>query len=402
MFGPLDRKDDGTLTGVSVIPRGKGILCYKPIDLEKGVFAKWHIIKESSGRLAVGNFCGNSKNDIVSISYNVKDYYQEKDPQVTLYKNEADRQPAKARIIGTVWGGEGMVYIPDPMNICGEPASKELIKVANFQISVEVYPPNSKVSVGNEQGIKVLYGSLADTDDELKALGGEPFPKKESLIKSGDSLSVNQNTGAIILRLVPLSSGDEKWTKAEDVPVQNTFVLSDVGLEAPKLEFIKVEKLWWGGDFKGDEFYNLTGFHFRFLESKQNIAHMQFWTAGPNVDCRLHDHSDKAFKELHTCLYQGSVENGNPEHFGGMWAPKQGDCYKSLDEVKQLQKEGKLEHCPLARLEEHGRIWHTDHYGQTIYRKNKTVSYPGHAWIAGLGPNIDVWMALEFDARLEL
>lgn len=215
----------------------------------------------------------------------MKDYYQEKDPEVTLYKNEADRQPAKARIIGTVWGGEGMVYIPDPMNICGEPASKELIKVANFQISVEVYPPNSKVSVGNKQGIKVLYGSLADTDDELKALGGEPFPKKESLIKSGDSLSVNQNTGAIILRLVPLSSGDEKWTKAEDVPVQNTFVLSDVGLEAPKLEFIKVEKLWWGGDFKGDEFYNLTGFHFRFLESKQNIAHMQFWTAGMPLCC---------------------------------------------------------------------------------------------------------------------
>lgn len=32
----------------------QGIMYYKAIDLEKGIFAKWRIAKESSARIAVG------------------------------------------------------------------------------------------------------------------------------------------------------------------------------------------------------------------------------------------------------------------------------------------------------------------------------------------------------------
>ncbi|KAG2420441.1 hypothetical protein HFD88_000053 [Aspergillus terreus] len=419
MFGPLDRDDDGKPIGPkeqSGRNPNKGIYCYKPIDLENGVFAKWQIAQESSGRCATGNFWGSTNSDIASISYNVKDYYQEARPEVTLYRNEANypNRP-DARIVGTVWDKEGMVYIPDPTKIGQQPVTKGLIEVANYRISVEVYPPRGKIPVKEKEGIKPLYGVLCDTDGEVKPLGDRPFPAKESLTTSSDHLSVNTTIGAVILRLTPLGDGSENWAKVDDVPVKNIFNLSDVGLEAPDMRFIRVKDTWWGGDFKTEYFFNLTGFHFRFQENKQNIAHMQFWIAGKNVDCRLHDHSDKSFKELHTCLYQGSARHKDPCR-GGMWAPNERDYYKPLDDIKNIRNKckGNLEdcqgkclikhmaHCGLAPLEEHGRIWHTDHYGQTIYRKNKTVSYPGHTWIAGPGPNLDVWMALEFDAKLEL
>lgn len=100
-----------------------------------------------------------------------------------------------------------------------------------------------------------------------------------------------------------------------------------------------------------------------------------------------------------------------------MWAPKERYYNDPLDEIKRLRAKCSpdchkvcqgaclkkyLDHCALQPLEEHGRIWHTDLYEQPIYRKNKTVSYPGHTWIAGPGPYVDVWMALEFDGKLQL
>ncbi|KAE8327932.1 hypothetical protein BDV39DRAFT_192580 [Aspergillus sergii] len=366
------------------------------------------------------DFCGNGRNDVVSIAYNVKDYYREANPQVALYKNEVRQPPPpRARIVGTLWGNEGMVYLPDPkkMKKDDDPAGRDLIMVANYNIRVEVYPPGSKVYPADaKEGIKVLYGSIGDVDGEFKPLGHSKFPKKYRLTTHDEYLSVSKTTGAVILRLKHNGEPKRQWCPQEKVPVKNLFDMNDVGLGMLDLKFIQVKDTWWGADFGDAHFFNMTGFHFRFLENKQNIAHMQFWIAGPNVDCRLHDHSDNSFKELHTCLSQGTTSHKD-SCVGGMWAPKEKYYNEPLDEIKRLRDkcsqgghkgcqgvclEHYLEHCPLQPLEEHGRIWHADHYDQTVYRKNKTVSYPGHTWIAGPGPNVDVWMALEFDGKLQL
>ncbi|KAK4653902.1 hypothetical protein QC762_608090 [Podospora pseudocomata] len=408
------------------------------------------------------NFYGNGKCDIVSISYNVKDYYQELHPAVRLYKNltrddlqtiSVNCQRPTNSIFGTVWetisgketekdartdaGKEIMVYLPDPANISNRAAAglikQDLIEVADIKISVEVHPSGREVKAEANEGIKVLYGSLADAKDQKvkrTPLGTNRFPDKESLkpprpeqqpskkepaSPSVYTFTADQCSGAIILRLTPTDTTDtfKTYRKATDVDdkVQTLFDLGNFGLETPKLKFSKVEKLWWGEEFTNVEFYNLTGFHFRFLETKQHVAHMQFWIAvipGPKVDARLHDHTDQAFWELHTCLSQGTPQEqvSGTDKQGGMVAPRKEYYSKSFDDVKKLEEklnEGAFDYCALMPLEEHGKIWHTLDDGRTIYRKNGTVSYPAHAWRAGVGnagENVDVWMALEFDARV--
>lgn len=229
--------------------------------------------------------------DLASIGYSVKGYYQEFAPKVTLYRNQL-KFPTAPQITGTLWSGEGMVYLPRPEST-SDVASKALIEVANFAISVEVYPPKQIIGAPKEHGIKPLYGSvLIDNKGQRVPLGGAPFPAKDYLSDPEGKIkkmTADAEKGAVILRLVPVQSAKPgPWKKAVDVPVKNTFDVSEHGLAFPGLKFIQVEDLWWGGAFKGIDFYNMTGFHFRFLDDKQNIAHMQFWTAG---ECHRLSHS---------------------------------------------------------------------------------------------------------------
>ncbi|KAL4907772.1 hypothetical protein BDW74DRAFT_189202 [Aspergillus multicolor] len=308
-----------------------------------------------------------------------------------------------------------MVYLPRPEHV-KKYLTKPLIDIANYSIRVEVFPPGDKLSLDREDGIKVIFGSVKEIINETQVLrvrrplGGAPFPAKATLRHHGNSvLKADDRLGAIILHLVQRRAPG-RWSKASAVPVTTTFDLSDQGIRFPDLAFVKVQDLWWGGNFKGYDFYNLTGFHFRLQDNKQNLCHMQFWTAGPNVHAEYHNHSDNAFKELHTCLSQGTPNNGDKK-IGGMWSSRPSTCDSiipvaalSLDENAFPKPPKNPLYCGLKPLEEHGRIWHEDATRNAVYRKNNTVSYPRHEWAAGDGGNmgaIDVWMALEFDAWLD-
>lgn len=189
--------------------------------------------------------------------------------------------------MGTLWGEEGLVYLPRPEDIkTSDVLTKELVDVAGYSIRVEVHPPGRSVSVGQKDGIKVLFGSLHETHKDKKEqvrrrpLGGPPFPHKESLTApTGTHLQTDKRKGAILLRLKGLG-GHTQWPAAEKVPVKTKFDLTDQGIDFPKLKFRPVGELWWGEHFKGVDFYNMTGFHFRLQDNGQNICHMQFWTAG--------------------------------------------------------------------------------------------------------------------------
>lgn len=93
--------------------------------------------------------------------------------------------------------------------------------------------------------------------------------------------------GAVVLRIRPMatihpaaSSGEAEWSSAAEVPVRTTFESGTTGLEIPEPKFVRVEDTWWGAAFQGVDFHNLTGFHFRFVGSDEDLAHLQFWVAG--------------------------------------------------------------------------------------------------------------------------
>lgn len=236
--------------------------------------------------------------DLASISYNVRDYYEEPKPKVTVHTNNTVLSPHASHevsVTGTLWDGEGLVYLAQPAAV-KVPAAKPLIQVANYAISVEIYPPKYKILITKGEGVKVIYGSLTESNSngkptERKPLGDKPFPALAPTTSEARTLDADAVRGAILLRMTKTGSEldwedvkpDSEWKKASDVPVHTTFDLKQSGLEMPQLKFTRVDQLWWGKDderFKGKEFYNMPGFHFSFLDSKVHIAHIQFWTAG--------------------------------------------------------------------------------------------------------------------------
>lgn len=295
LFGPLDRDENGESIPPPPGPHAiKGIMYHKAIDLEKGLWAKFRIADESSARIALGyylhylfseaelifcrDFNGKGNIDFASMSYNVARYYEEPQPRVTIHFNQntpLQKPAARSPITPTVWADEGLVYLPDPKELSA-PATQSLIEVSGYALSVEVYPGKASISVSNDEGLKVLYGSLQDGKSIRTPLGVAAFTTSTTRF---DSSSIAAGTdGAIVLRLTP-TGGQTFFAKSEDVSVKVDFDVSQFKLKSPELGFKKVQDLWWGSSFKGIDFTNLSGFSFRF-EDQTPIAHMQFWTAG--------------------------------------------------------------------------------------------------------------------------
>ena len=345
-------------------------------------------------------------------------YYEEPNPVVTLHLNNtpepAPKVTAKA-ILPTVWDNEGLVYLTLPKDVSSA-HSLSLIEVANYALTVEIHPPGSKIPIDPGEGVKVLYGSAADINGPRKPLAGPAFPTIASTTSDDSTLSADTDYGAILLRITPVDAAEPgEWASADDVPVRTTFDTSDLGFELPPLAFKKVEDLWWGEPFKGLDFYNLSGFHFRFLHDKSQIAHLQFWTAGKsslpratndrvklahirtegtNVNCGVHNHSNDIFQEIHVCLSAGTGD-------GGMSRLK--DAYEDTppSKVPGLD-DSTFDHVPLPALYEHGGLWYRDSYDEAMRGRNNVVSYPWHKWQAGSGDNVDVWLALEFNPNVDL
>ncbi|EKG12892.1 hypothetical protein MPH_09991 [Macrophomina phaseolina MS6] len=418
-FGPVEYDDQWQpIKPSGGLDPNKGIMYYKPIDLRNGIFAKWKVSGDSSARLAIGDFTGTGRLDFVSIKYNVMNYYEEPSPVVSLFvndfapRNNIDSLPP---IVPSLWGNEGIIYLRDPALYSTkdtlkpgldadrhilQPAQLPLISVAGFDISVESYPRGYQgIEIAYGEGIKVIHGSITlqnemnetRTPFSVKAFTSASTASQVALTQG----NADDKMGVILLRLKPCSDDatTASWPKTEDIPVQTLLDLSDQGLSLAPLKFVKVEELSWGASFKGVDFYNLSGFHFRFLETKQAIGHIQFWTAGTNVNCGVHNHSHDIFAEMHVSLSAGT---GN----GGMGRLQ--DKYAELAEaeIKQLPDDA-FDRLVLQSLEEHGGMWERDSYGRPIRRRDRALAYPWHKWQAGEGSaGVDVWMAVELNPDL--
>ncbi|WP_321363771.1 VCBS repeat-containing protein [uncultured Celeribacter sp.] len=66
----------------------QGVVYYKPLDLQAGLFAKWKISNESVARIAVGQFSNSGRPDFVTIGYSIKNYFEAANPKVIVYHNQ--------------------------------------------------------------------------------------------------------------------------------------------------------------------------------------------------------------------------------------------------------------------------------------------------------------------------
>ena len=97
------------------------------------------------------------------------------------------------------------------------------------------------------------------------------------------------------------------------------------------------------------------------------------------------------FQEIHICLSPGTGNGGMSRLIESKTEPKVNDC-SGQD----------FEHVVLPRLYEHGGMWYRDSYGTAVRNKENAVAYPYHKWQAGSGPNLDIWLALEFNPDRDL
>lgn len=233
-------------------------------------------------------------------------YYEEPDPKVRLFTNKFAPAPAlRSSIFPSLWAGEGLIRVRNPrLHPEGHSVSQTLplIEVAKIEVSVQVLGRDEETSVPRGTGIKVLHGCLKLLDahgevGEVRAPLNLRWPTVHSTCSTLNRARAHCKEGAVLLRMRPLDHTDaggngaddsdddddgwlDHWSADPGVPVHTALDLSQLGLQAPKFKFVRVDSLPWGDPFRGADFWNMPGFHFRFYEDDTPLAHVQFWAAG--------------------------------------------------------------------------------------------------------------------------
>ena len=345
-------------------------------------------------KLVSSDFTGNGTLDFAAISYNVPNYYEDSNPSVRVYYNKFAPPPVTdPQVISTIWADEPLLYFPNPTSI-KKAQTIPLMEIGGYKVTFEIHPPNAlpQGAADAQQAIRVLWGQISDSDGKniRRADYVKPREKASAVVKA--KVLKTGAEGVVLIRFESLTTEEERatWKENSKVPVKTLFEPSYSCLSLPdgSLKFKQYDTK----DPKRD-FWNLTGFHFRFADTKVNLAHMQFWTAGKEVNCGVHNHSDNTFLELHLCLFAGT---GN----GGMWWVKDGVTVDPND-PDATNDPADFDKLPLASLEEHGRLWNTDCTGKPIRRQNSSVDYPWHKWQAGdQKDGQDIWVAFEYNPEL--
>jgi len=214
--------------------------------------------------------------------------------------------------------------------------SEPAIRISGYRMIAVWLPPRMKYDLhGNDSIVVVLRGHLIEP--ELKTLSS--FIVKNAILKSGSD-------GALLW--ICEDTGDNK-------------IMKDKILGLP-LHWEHIRNLIPTREFEGkDMYYSRPQIH---LDGYR----INFWYAGPNVHCGIHDHSDEKvpFLEIHTQL----------RGFGWMETFREKD-YETIE--KKVPMNVGFTHEPLWNM------------------KRKSIRYPLHQYEAG--PEGALWIVFE-DTRI--
>ncbi|KAH8087881.1 hypothetical protein BXZ70DRAFT_955522 [Cristinia sonorae] len=272
----------------------------------------------------------------------------------------------------------------------------EFLDVSSRKLALVVVGPNGMFNIEKGAGVKVIFGQLSWTDShghqQTRTQATVPFGTVSTVV-TANSVHAGDLGAAFLLLKKSSTSGSPPYSNMDQLKTHNIFP-KRVPEQVRKMKFdwVKVEdRPWANGRFKGVEFYNLVGFHVRLADDTQtNICHIQMWTAGVGVSAGFHNHTDAIFCEIHACIVNGTGK-------GGMsWATVPDADFDPAHPDKH-----KFDSVVVSDLHEHGPLWRTGGDGLPLFRKNATVDYPWHAWLAGPRTeygtqSFDVWIAFEF------
>ncbi len=79
--------DDEFLVALRGPEPWQGVYYYKAVDLQNGVFVKWHITQDSAARIALADFNGDGRLDFATMGYWVPGYYETEQPEIVVFRN---------------------------------------------------------------------------------------------------------------------------------------------------------------------------------------------------------------------------------------------------------------------------------------------------------------------------
>ncbi|TFY51794.1 hypothetical protein EVG20_g10834, partial [Dentipellis fragilis] len=288
---------------------------------------------------------------------------------------------ASQQIVATKLNHEIVLRVPRPTSV---EVSDEvgLLDVASRRLYLVVVPRNKTYDVEPGSGIKVIAGSVSWADkagsihERSRAI--DPFTVVSTIVESKDKTVTAGHEGAIIF-LMKGSGAQSSSGPYSDMSqlLARTIFPDRFPAEVRQMQFPWVQvsdRPWANGKWKGVEFYNIAGFYVRYADSDENLCHIQFWTAGVNVNAGFHNHIEGTVCEIHVCIVNGTGK-------GGMsWATVADDQFKPTE--PDLSK---TDNQVIPSMYEQGPMWRTVTDGPPKLRVNGTVDYGWHAWIAGEG-----------------
>ncbi|CAF1050778.1 unnamed protein product [Rotaria sp. Silwood1] len=364
----------------------EGVFYYKPIDLSRGLFAKWQISDVSAARIALADFDNDSFIDFATVGYYVLGYYLANNPSINVFYNRLGSKTleVKNKLQVTKQNDELLFSVPRPNQIL-QYHVLPFLTIGNITLSLEVLPPYSSRQVGKNTYIKVLWGIITWKDSSNKSQ--QPMNHSRTFlckpknvcsleIHSDDNRIKTGSEGAIFIVLqLPKDTYDiPRFNDIKKVMIENSLPES-YPEEARKVgfKFIKVDELEWGKEkFKGLEFYNMRGFDIKFADNNEHLCYIQLWAAGKGTNAGVHNHNTDRFCEVHACIVNG---NGNS---GMHYLKSSADPYDPLttsdDEFVKLV---------VPSFHEHGPLWDINARKEPVLREDGTVVYPWHKWQSG-------------------
>ncbi|KAG9118789.1 hypothetical protein FRC07_006523 [Ceratobasidium sp. 392] len=403
-----------------------GTYVYRPLDLQRGLFARSKISDASAGRIALADFRASGTWDIATISYSVPNYLVTKNPALRVILNNVKqtRHAIKAQRLGD----EVMIRVPRAA-LAEHISEMPFLDIGGKRLSIVVVPPHKEYRLGDgfkyqgktyeKDGVKVINGEISWAKGGTRSKRGiavEPRTATSMIPDADDNIVKAGHAGAIFVRLASshvTTLPGMKFDEMEDVATINTLPFNvDPAVRDMVFPWVRCSDREWGKGGFDWPFYNLVGYHVLYDDdSLTNFCHIQAWTLGIGETAAFHNHDTKSFCEIHACISNGTGNGGmasvssisSPQAYQSIsqwWAKDEaGDKHlgqnpNEMDNVAQY-----ADNVIVNDMEEHGPLWRTREDGRPSLRPNDTVDYPYHAWLAGRREQpedtgkFDVWLA---------